>query len=118
MACVCCWSGALCAAVPLAQKLYASPAGKAGLIGLAPFFALFMALATGMTEMAAVVEKVSCISECDCARSYAIGGVLVWLLAIQGVWRGSGDSSASKPFQSTAPPATLDAKGRVAAKAA
>lgn len=103
----------------LAKKVYASPSGKAFLLAAAPFVLLLAALATGVTDVSTVIQKATCIADCDCARSYAIGAALVWMLGIQSVWRGAGGTRLpAKSEQSTTPPVLFDAKGKVAAKAA
>ena len=109
---------ALPAVVPLVHNLYSSPAGKAALVALAPFLLCAAAIAFGAVELEQVTEKVSCVMSCQCARSYAIGGVLLWIGAMQAALK-SGTKSLPKSDESISPPMPeLDSKGKVAAKAA
>ena len=118
MACPCCWAGALCAVAPLAQRLTATPTGKATLVFLAPFMAVAAALAVGAVQFDQLAEKASCVASCSCLRSYAIGAAALWLLAMQAALK-SGVKMPPKSDEQSAPPVpAIDASGKVAAKAA
>ena len=104
--------------------MYSSPVGKATLVFMAPFLALAMAIAVGATTLEAVTEKASCVMECSCACNYAIGAAALWVLAMQSAYK-SGPVSLPKSEEAVPPTVmpermakALDAKGKVAAKAA
>ena len=103
--------------------MYSSPVGKAALVFMAPFLALAMAIAIGATTLEVVGEKASCVMECNCACNYAIGAAALWVLAMQSAYK-SGPVSLPKSEEAGPPPMpermakALDAKGKVAAKAA
>ena len=79
--------------------------------------------AIGATTLEAVGEKASCVMECNCACNYAIGAAALWVLAMQSAYK-SGPVSLPKSEEAGPPPMpermakALDAKGKVAAKAA
>ena len=113
-----CWLCLAPAAAPLVKTMCSSPKGKAALIALAPVLLLGAALLMGAVQWEDVAKKASCVMECDCARSYAIGFGLVWLLAISSALK---SGPAPLPKDAVVPPPVpeiVDAKGKVAAKAA
>ena len=120
MACPCCWAGALCAVAPLAQRLSSTPTGKAALVFLAPFLCVAMALAVGAVEYEQLSNTWSCVYNCACTRSYAIGALALWLLAMQAALRSGAKAPPKSDKAAAAPPPVpeLDANGKVAAKAA
>ena len=121
MACCPC---ALVCTVPLAvtalTKASSTPAGRAGLLAAAPFVLLAAALATGLLSYDALARSADCVMSCQCARSYALGALAVWMYGIQRLY-----TSAPPPTKAAMPP-VLDSqhvqeaelKGKVAAKAA
>ena len=62
MACPCCWAGALCAVVPLAQKAVETPMGKAACVAALPFFCVAMALAMGAVQFEELTKMASCVA--------------------------------------------------------
>ena len=95
-----------------------SELGISPAVPLAPFLLLAAALLLGAVEMEQVKKFSSCVASCDCARSYAIGGAAVWLLAIQAAAK-SGPKAPPKdvPVAPPVPPIATTAAGK-AAKAA
>ena len=63
-----------------------------------------------------VRKMASCVAECDCARSYAIGGAMVWAIAIQAAMR-TGKEPLPKTEKASLPVPQIPA-GKVAGKAA
>ena len=97
------------------QKMSSTPYGRAAAVFLAPFLCTAMAIGAGMIEFEQVTKFANCVAECDCARSYAIGGVVVWLIAMQGAMK----SVKPEKLEVNAPPLPeLTPEGKVAAKAA
>lgn len=87
-------------------------------MALAPFIMLATALATNVVQFEDVSKKASCIMECDCARSWAIGAALIYLLAIQSAFK-SGKKALPKSEDAVAPPVSpIVPKTGKAAKAA
>ena len=90
--------------------------GKAACVAALPFFCVAMALAMGAVQFEELTKMASCVAECDCARSYAIGGAMVWAIAIQAAMR-TGKEPLPKTEKASLPVPQIPA-GKVAAKAA
>lgn len=109
--------GGCLAVVPLVEKACASPIGRASMVALTPFLLLAGAVTFGYVETAKVYEMATCISSCECARSWAIGAVFLWALGIQQCLK---QNPALPKIEESSPekPITGKISGKPAAKAA
>lgn len=118
MSCPCCMVLPLFGVISACKE---SAVARAILFALSPALAVGAAIYTGAVEWETVRSSAECVMSCDCARSYAIGGALLWAILVQKVLR-SGSEESKEPLpkssEATALPTPEATKGGVAAKAA
>ena len=111
---------ALCAVAPALESLVATPLRRAAAAALVPFVLLALAVAMEYTSVEQVSEKANCVMSCSEMRGYAIGGVVLYLLAIKAAYNHKSPTlpkeveGSEKPV----PPVGKKAEGKLAAKAA
>ena len=100
-----------------AEKALATPIGRSLAVAALPFVLLAAAIAMDAVTTAQVAETANCLVECASMRSYAIGGGVAYLLAIQAAYK-RGDKTLPKETETVPLPPVKNAAGKLAAKAA
>ena len=108
---------------PYAKNVAASPIGRAASMAALPWAALYVIYVFGAVAAEDVAQMANCVASCACARSYAFGAVLVYLLAIR--WAYSYSYSPAEALapkgegkEAAAPLNVTPAEKKLAAKAA
>eukprot|EP00322_Chrysochromulina_rotalis_P004127 CAMPEP_0115850400 /NCGR_PEP_ID=MMETSP0287-20121206/11945_1 /TAXON_ID=412157 /ORGANISM="Chrysochromulina rotalis, Strain UIO044" /LENGTH=98 /DNA_ID=CAMNT_0003304397 /DNA_START=83 /DNA_END=379 /DNA_ORIENTATION=- len=96
-----------------------TPAGRAGIVATLPLLVLGVAIYFSAITFEDVAQKATCIASCACARNYAIGGFVLYLLAIKAAFNsGSARTLPKDEHEATAHLHVTPAEKKLAAKAA
>lgn len=88
---------------PAAGKCLETAAGRAAAVALLPLLALAAVVSFGYISMEDISKSVDVVSSCACARNYALGGLVLYGLAIKAAYNSvkpplPKDGSLEKPI--------------------